>query len=171
MQLYQTLKYGEDLHLVCKAWHKLLSNEGILDLGRSSIKHKDLSKLIENYIAGAKLHTLVLSYDDNIGDETMVYLGGFPSTRLNLQLEENYQKNFRLEKLKIGSCRGVTESGIKQLSTLSLTHLDLSLNPWMSDKALGYLNALPLKFLSLYWCVNAPSPKAARASRDCSQAI
>ncbi len=142
------------MHLVCKAWNTLLPNEGILDLGNSKIKGKGLSRLIENYIVGAKLHSLDLSQCDHVGDEEMAYLGGFPSTRLNLQLQEKYQKNFRLEKLKISNCRQITEWGIKQLSTLSLTHLDLSSNLWMTDKAVGYLTALPLKHLSLFWCMN-----------------
>ncbi len=142
------------VHLVCKAWTTLLPNEGILDLSNSKIKSQDLPRLIENYIVGAKLHSLDLSQCDHVGDEEMAYLGGFPSTRLNLQLQEKYQKNFRLEKLKISNCRQITEWGIKQLSTLSLTHLDLSSNLWMTDKAVGYLTALPLKHLSLFWCMN-----------------
>ncbi len=143
------------VHLVCKAWNTLLPNEGILDLRHSKIKSQNLSRLIENYIVGAKLHTLVLPFYGDIGDETMAYLGGFPSTRLNLQLEKNHQKNFRLETLKMSGCHlKVTVSGIKQLSTLSLTHLNLSSNEWMTDKAVEYLTALPLKHLSLCWCLN-----------------
>jgi hypothetical protein len=135
------------VHLVCKAWHTLLPNDGILDLRNSKIKGQDLSRLIENYIVGAKLHSLDLSRCDHVGDEEMAYLGGFPSTRLNFQLQEKYQKNLRLEKLIFSDCSKITVSGIKQLSTLSITHLDLSVNLWMSDKAVGYLTALPLTTL------------------------
>ncbi len=140
------------VHLVCKAWPTLLPNDGILDLRNSKIKGQDLSRLIENYIVGAKLHSLDLSRCDHVGDVEMVYLGGFPSTRLNFQLQEKYQKNLRLEKLIFSDCSKITVAGIKQLSTLSITHLDLSVNLWMSDKAVGYLTALPLKHLSLGWC-------------------
>jgi hypothetical protein len=121
----------------------------------------DFLEVIAKSEISQKLNNLDLSYNSEITDAGLKYLGSLENL-IELDLKDcekitdeglKYLGSLKnLKKLNLKNCHQITDKGIKSLAGLSLQSLEISCMKLIRFENLAQLNSL--KFLSLYKCTH-----------------